>query len=78
MYLAQVESAAAPQPGDELYSEDMQGQASGMIANAAPAPGGGYDVLAVVQIASRDAHEVHLSSLQGPLLSFSALPYSLP
>ena len=78
MYLAHVESDTAPQPGDELYSEDMQGQASGMIANAASAPGGGYDVLAVVQIASRDAHEVHLSSLQGPLLSFAALPYALP
>jgi folate-binding protein YgfZ len=78
MYLAHVDGEIAPQAGDELYSEDMAGQASGMIANAAAAPNGGYDVLAVVQIASRDAHEVHLNSLQGAVLNFGALPYSLP
>jgi folate-binding protein YgfZ len=78
MYLAHMESEIAPQAGDELYSEDMAGQASGIIANAAAAPNGGYDVLAVVQIASRDAYGVHLGSLQGPLLNFGALPYSLP
>jgi folate-binding protein YgfZ len=78
MYLAHVESEIAPQPGDELYSEDMAGQASGMIANSAAAPNGGYDVLAVVQIASHDAYSVHLGSLQGAVLNFGALPYSLP
>jgi folate-binding protein YgfZ len=78
MYLAHVTGDAAPKPGDELYSEEMAGQASGMIANAAPSPDGGYDVLAVVQIASHDAHSVHLGSLQGSQLNFEALPYSLP
>lgn len=76
MYLAHVESVALP--GDELFSAEMEGQACGMIANAAPAPGGGYDVLAVVQIASRDTHAVHLGSLQGPALIFESLPYPLP
>lgn len=82
MYLAHVESAAVPQAGDELYSEDMAGQDQaqpcGMIANAAISPAGGYDVLAVVQIASHDAHSVHLGSLQGAQLTFKALPYPLP
>ena len=76
MYLAHIDGDA--KPGDDLYSEDMAGQASGKIANAAPSPIGGYDVLAVMQIASHDAHEVHLGSLQGPALSFEPLPYSLP
>ncbi len=76
MYLAHVKSMALP--GEELYSAEMEGQACGMIANAAPAPGGGYDVLAVVQIASHDAHTVHLGSLQGPALIFESLPYPLP
>jgi len=49
-----------------------------MIANSAAAPNGGYDVLAVVQIASHDAYSVHLGSLQGAVLNFGALPYSLP
>lgn len=78
MYLAHLKTDIAPQPGDELYSQDMEGQACGMIANAAAAPEGGYDVLAVVQISSRDAHTVYLGSLQGAPLSFGELPYTLP
>ncbi len=83
MYLAHIDVAhpggsAAPQPGDELFSADMEGQASGMVANAAPAPGGGYDVLAVVQISSREAQTVHWKSPQGEALQFLPLPYLLP
>ena len=76
MYLAHVDSPA--KPGDHLYSEDMAGQSSGMIANAAAAPDGGYDVLAVVQIASHDAHSIHLGSPDGAMLHFEPLPYALP
>ena len=76
-YLAHVWGDAAPQPGDELYSADMENQASGMIVNSAAAPGGGYDVLAAVQISSREAHAIHLQSLQGAALQFLPLPYSL-
>jgi len=77
MYLAHVDGAT-PQPGDELYSADMEGQSSGMIVNAAAAPGGGHDVLAVVQIASHDAHPIHLGSLAGARLQFQSPPYPLP
>ncbi len=77
MYLAHIDGAA-PQPGNELYSADMEGQSSGMIVNAAAAPGGGHDVLAVVQIASHDAHPIHLGSLAGPRLQFLPPPYPLP
>jgi folate-binding Fe-S cluster repair protein YgfZ len=62
MYLAHI-NAETLQPGDELFSADMEGQASGMIVNAAPAPTGGYDVLATVQIASRETQSVHWKSL---------------
>ncbi len=84
MYLAHInfqehrDSTDAPQAGDELFSADMVDQTSGMIVNAAPAPGGGYDVLATVQIASRETQAVHWKSLQGEALQFLALPYSLP
>jgi folate-binding protein YgfZ len=83
MYLAhvagaQLDGGAVPQPGDELFSADMEGQACGMIVNAAPAPGGGYDMLAVVQTASHEVQAVHWKSLQGEALQFLALPYPLP
>jgi hypothetical protein len=56
----------------------MEGQASGMIANVSPAPGGGYDALAVMQTSSRESQAVHWKSLQGEALQFLPLPYSLP
>ena len=76
--LAHMESDIAPQPGDEVFSADMDSQASGMIANVAAAPGGGYDVLAVIQSVSHDSHTLHLNSLQGAPLAFAELPYPLP
>jgi folate-binding Fe-S cluster repair protein YgfZ len=78
MYLAHVDSDTAPQPGAELFSMEMEGQSCGLIANAAAAPGGGYDVLAVVQIASHDAFPVHLGALTGARLHFQPLPYPIP
>jgi folate-binding protein YgfZ len=77
MYLAHVAQDPAPRPGDALYSAEMEGQHSGTVANAAPAPDGGWDVLAVVQISSREGQTVHLGSLQGPALTFLDLPYTL-
>jgi folate-binding protein YgfZ len=78
MYLAHVEGDVAPQPGAELFSMEMEGQSCGLVANAAAAPGGGYDVLAVVQIASHDAFPVHLGALTGARLQFQPLPYPIP
>lgn len=77
MYLAQVFSDASPQAGDELFSMEMEGQACGMVVNAQAAPGGGYDLLAVIQIASHDAFPVHLGALTGARLQFQPLPYPL-
>jgi folate-binding protein YgfZ len=83
MYLAHIDEAhldstASPQPGDELFSADMEGQPSGMVVNASSAPGGGYDMLAVVQIASRETQTVHWKSPQGEALQFLPSPYPLP
>ena len=76
MVLAHIDGDVVPQPGDELYSADMEGQASGMVVNATPAPGGGCDLLAVVQISSRASHTVHWLSLHGAPLQFLPLPYT--
>jgi len=78
MYLAHVDIDTAPQPGNELFSMEMEGQSCGMVVNAQAAPGGGYDLLAVVQIASHDAYPVHLGALTGARLHFHPLPYPLP
>ncbi len=78
MYLAHIETTDMPQAGDEVFSADMDEQSSGMIVNAAPAPSGGYDVLAVVQITSQATQTIHLKSLQGAALKFLSLPYDLP
>ncbi|OGT02511.1 MAG: folate-binding protein [Gallionellales bacterium RBG_16_57_15] len=79
MYLAHIDGNEAPRPGDELFSaDDMEGQASGLIVNATSAPNGGYDMLAVVRISSRETQTVHWKSPQGVVLQFLPLPYPLP
>ncbi len=75
MYLAHVEAPAAA--GQGLYSPALPGQSCGMVANAAPAPGGGCDLLAVMQASCHEAGEVHLGSPDGPRLAFRPLPYPL-
>jgi folate-binding protein YgfZ len=77
LFLARVEGAE-PRSGDLLYSEDLGDQASGMVVNAALAPGGGHDVLAVVHATSATAGTVHLGSPSGAPLRFRPLPYAVP
>lgn len=73
LYLAHVDASA--QPGDELYAAEQGDQAVGVVANAAPAPGGGWDVLAVVLGPSVEAGQVHLKARDGAPLAFRPLPY---
>ncbi|MGZ8967466.1 MAG: CAF17-like 4Fe-4S cluster assembly/insertion protein YgfZ [Gallionella sp.] len=75
MYVAHLDTATAPQAGDELFSADMEGQASGMIANAAAAPLGGFDILAVLQTASVELNPIQTT--HGDALQFLTLPYAL-
>jgi folate-binding protein YgfZ len=77
MYLAHIaaEDAAA---GDSLFSADLEGQATGSIVNAAPAPAGGCDVLAVIQIESAKQQSIHWQRADGPRLELQPLPYAVP
>ncbi|WP_432719353.1 folate-binding protein [Jeongeupia wiesaeckerbachi] len=68
--------ATAAQAGDDVFSTEMNGQASGKIMLAAPAPQGGFEALVVAQIASLE-HGLHLGSVDGPALSRLDLPYAL-
>ena len=76
MFLAHVDAEAAP--GDSLYSADIEGQATGTVVNAAPAPAGGFDVLAVAQVESAATQTLHLKASDGAALSLRPLPYTLP
>lgn len=76
MFLAHVEAEAAP--GDSLYSADIEGQATGTVVNAAPAPTGGFDVLAVAQVESANTQTLHLKASDGAALTLKPLPYALP
>ncbi len=75
MFPANVTAQA--KAGDPLYSEDLGDQTGGIVVNAEASPDGGYDLLAVVQTASREGSTVHLKSLGGPVLRFLPLPYTL-
>ena len=76
MFLAHVDAEAAP--GDSLYSADIEGQATGTVVNAAPAPTGGFDVLAVAQVESAATQTLHLKAADGAALALKPLPYALP
>ena len=75
MYLAHTEGDCSPQPGDNLYSAQSESEQSvGKIVMAGSAPNGGYDVLAVMQIAAVENDETVLTQ-QKAALSFKELPY---
>jgi folate-binding protein YgfZ len=77
LVMAHVDGPAPP-AGTRLYSPVFDTQACGSVVNAAPAPGGGSDLLAVLQIAARDRGEVHAQTPDGPRLMLLPLPYLLP
>jgi hypothetical protein len=73
MYLAHVESEA--KAGDSVFSPEFGVQSAGAVANAATAPGGGSDLLVVMQISSYEGNNVRLASPEGAPLVFRPLPY---
>ncbi len=78
MYLAHILSDTAPQPGDALYGSGAENtQGIGTIVTAQPAPEGGFDALAVVEIKAAGHGSVHLHNTGGATLAFRELPYPL-
>lgn len=75
MVRARVAAPAAA--GDELFADDIPGQASGVVANAAAAPGGGSELLAVAQISALEGgRAIRLRAADGPALELLPLPYA--
>jgi folate-binding protein YgfZ len=67
-----------PQAGTRVYSAAFGDQPCGTVVNAAAAPGGGSDFLAVVQTAAIDGGALRLGAPDGAPVLPLALPYALP
>lgn len=75
MYLAHIDSDTAPRPGAALFSASSEsGQGTGKVVAAQTSPGGGCDLLAVVQISAVEEGDVRVGD-NGPRLEFRELPY---
>ena len=77
MVLAHLDSELAPAGGAPLYSPDLPDQSCGMVVNASPAPGGGHDLLAVIQTSSAEGNAIHLARPDGPRIELRRLPYDV-
>jgi folate-binding protein YgfZ len=64
--------------GTRVHGHGFGDQACGIVVNAAAAPEGGCDLLAVVQLAAVAAGDLRLGSPDGPALSSVPLPYAVP
>ncbi len=67
-----------PMPGQDIVHSLDPDQPAGMVANAAPRPGGGFSALVQVKLAALEQGELHLAAADGPLLKPVVLPYAIP
>jgi folate-binding protein YgfZ len=73
-----VKSEGPLAPGDSVYSSAFGEQSAGLVANAAPAPEGGWEALVVAQTAAIAQGDLHHATPAGPALPILPLPYALP
>lgn len=78
MYRARVAVDPPPAPATDLHAPGQPGdQAVGRVVTGVPAPGGGAEILAVIQIEVAESAPVHLGAVDGPVLDLLDLPYPL-
>jgi tRNA-modifying protein YgfZ len=70
-------SPAQLRAGDEIFHESDASQPCGTVAQAAAAPGGGWDAIVSMQIALAQSGALSAGGPQGPALSLEAPPYPL-
>ena len=76
MHLFHVDGPPPP-PATKIYGAVFGDQACGTVVNAATAPAGGADLLAIVQLSALDG-SLRLGSPDGPALAPLPLPYTIP
>ena len=74
--LGHTAAAVEPEPGQAVFSE-LSTDAIGSVVNAAPAPEGGYDLLACLYL-ERIGERLTLGGTGGSGLALCELPYALP
>ncbi len=72
-HLYRIHAASAITPGTAIYTAEHLESPCGMIANAAPAPGGGYDALAVVQESFVETDNLRLEVAGVPLSAIESV-----
>jgi len=77
MYHVQGPNNTEAKVGDELFAPAFDDQAIGKLITVAPAPNGGVEALAVLQIQAAEEGQIHLGSPGGIKLRLASLPYSL-
>jgi hypothetical protein len=63
--------------GQEVFQADDPEQPAGLVAQAAPAPDGGWDAIASLQLSAVQAGDLHAQRADGPRLHLLPLPYLL-
>jgi folate-binding protein YgfZ len=74
-FVAHAEAELAA--GQEVFQAADPGQPAGLVAQAAPAPGGGWDAIVSLQLAAAEAGGLHAGAADGPALELLPLPYLL-
>jgi folate-binding protein YgfZ len=76
MYRAHLAEPEIPAAGENVYVAGEE-QSAGKVVRAEAAPGGGVDLLAVIQIASAGQGNLRLGRPDGPALELRDLPYTV-
>ena len=63
--------------GQEVFQAADPEQPAGIVAEAAPAPEGGWDAIVSLQLSAAEAGDLHAGSAGGPALRLLPLPYLL-
>lgn len=71
-------SAAALAAGQEVFHSADPAQPAGLVALAAPHPGGGSSALVEIKLSALEGGSLHLGAADGPALQPTALPYAIP
>lgn len=72
-----VKAGAPLTAGQEVFAAGDAEQPVGTVAQAAPAPGGGWAAMVSMQIAALEAGSLHAGTADGPALTVEPLPYPL-
>jgi folate-binding protein YgfZ len=72
-----VHAATLLQAGEEIFHESDPAQPCGVVAQAAAAPGGGWDAVVSIQISAADGGRLNAANATGPLLAVEPAPYPL-